>query len=149
MRRYRLLVLLLLLVGPGLVPAREKKEDRDQFQGTWEVVKLEQTGQDFADWVKGESPTMTYDGDKYTFKGKTVLERGEFKLDPKAKIPTLDYTITEGEHKGKRQLGIYKLEGDTLTLCLAQEGADTRPTTFTTRADAAEYVKFVLKRQPK
>jgi uncharacterized protein (TIGR03067 family) len=115
----------------------------------WDVVKVEDKGQDFADWVKSESATVTYDGDRYTYNGKTVFERGEFKLDSKAQIPALDYSITEGEQKGKHQLGIFNLEGDTLTLCLAQEGSETRPTVFTAKADAPELVVFVLKRQAK
>src|SRR5207237_10598021 len=120
--------------------------DRERLQGTWEIVKLEQTGTDRGEFIKEHSPTMKFDGDKYTFKAGTAVERGEFKLDPKAKVPTLDYTITEGEHKGKRQFGIYRLEGDTLKICLSEEGETTRPTSFTTRENAPDYVLSALKR---
>ncbi len=129
-------------------PAEEKKTDQELIQGDWAVVKAEQEGKDPVEFEKGLAPFVTYKGNKYTFKGVGLMtEAGEFKLDPKAKIPTLDYTITDGDHKGKKQLGIYKLEGDTLTICLAQEGADKRPASFKTSAKAAEYVMFVLKRK--
>ncbi len=119
------------------------------FQGTWDVVKLEQTAEDLAELVKAEKPTMVFDGNRYTFTLGDEVEKGTFKLDPKAKTPALDYDITEGAQKGKKQLGIYKLEGDTLTLCLAQEGAKERPTKFGTAEDAPEFVQFTLKRRAK
>ena len=135
-----------LLQFPALV-AEDKKEDSDRFQGTWQVVKLEQAGEDLTDVVKEQSPTMKFDGKKYTFTLGEAVEKGEFKLDPKAKTPTIDYDILEGEQKGKKQVGIYKFDGETLILCLAQEGAEARPTKFKTAADAPEFVLFTLKRK--
>ena len=45
--------------------------------------------------------------------------------------------LTPGENggplKGKRYPGIYKLEGDTLTLCLSIEAGSKRPTKFATK----------------
>jgi uncharacterized protein (TIGR03067 family) len=146
MRSFFLPCLFVLLAGR--LPAEEKKTDQDQFQGEWAVVKIEQQGEDLPDYVKDNSPAMIYKAGKYTFKlGGSTDEAGEFKLDPRAKLPTLDYTITEGVHKGKRQLGIYKLDGDSLTICLNEEGADARPAKFKTGAGAAEYVLFTMKRK--
>ncbi|HEX4608681.1 MAG TPA: TIGR03067 domain-containing protein [Urbifossiella sp.] len=131
-------------------PALTADEKTDSpFQGTWDVVKLEQTGEKLDDFIKDSRPTMVFAGDKYTFTAGDDVEKGTFKLNPKAKTPTIDYDITEGTHKGKRQLGIYKLDGDTLTLCLAEEGAKARPTKFGTAEDAPEYVMFTLKRRKK
>src|SRR4051794_25282671 len=111
MRSFFLPCLFALLAGR--LPAEEKKSDQDLFQGEWEVVKLEQQGDDLPGYVKDNSPAMIYKGGKYTFKlNGATDESGEFKLDPKGKPPALDYTIAEGVHKGKRQLGIYKLDGD-------------------------------------
>ena len=45
--------------------------------------------------------------------------------------------LTPGENggplKGKRYPGIYRLEGDTLTLCLSIEAGSKRPTKFATK----------------
>lgn len=117
------------------------------FQGTWDVVKLEQTGDDVTDTFKGETATMEFDGNRYTFTLGEEVEKGTFKLDEKAK--TLDYAITEGTHKGKKQLGIYKQDGDKLTLCLAEEGAKERPTKFGTTEDGPNFVQFTLKKRAK
>lgn len=146
MRTPALPALFVLLVVPVLVPAQEKK-DEDRFQGEWQIVKLEQAGRDYADFVKREQPVNVFTGKEYTFKTATAVEKGTFQLNPMGKIREIDYQITAGEHKGKRQLGIYKFEGETLTLCFGQEGADKRPTQFKTAPDAPEYVLFVLKRK--
>jgi uncharacterized protein (TIGR03067 family) len=149
MRTYWLPCLVVLGLGGAVFPAPGAKTDRDRFQGVWVVIKVEQEGDDFAEFVKSNPSTMTYEGDKYTLQLGTEVERGQFRLDPNAKIPALDYTITEGDQKGKRQLGIYRLEGDSLQICLAKEGTATRPRAFTTRANAPEFVLFTLKRQKK
>jgi uncharacterized protein (TIGR03067 family) len=117
------------------------------FQGTWDVTKLEQTGDDLTDTFKGETATMAFDGNRYTFTLGEEVEKGTFKLDEKAK--TLDLVIVEGTNKGKKQLGIYKLDGNKLTLCLAEEGAKVRPTKFGTTEDGPEFVMFTLKRRAK
>jgi uncharacterized protein (TIGR03067 family) len=147
MRTYWLACLFVLGLGGAATPAPADKTDRGRIQGVWVVVKIEQEGDDLTEFVKNNPSTMTFDGDKYTFQLGTEVERGQFRLDPKAKIPALDYTITEGDQKGKRQLGIYRLDGDSLTICLAKEGTATRPRAFTTRANAPEFVLFALKRQ--
>jgi uncharacterized protein (TIGR03067 family) len=128
-------------------PADEKKAD--PFQGTWEVVKLEQGGQDLSEGLKDGPATLKFVGNKYTFTAGEDVEEGTFKFDAKAKTPTIDLTITEGRAKGKIQLGIYKLDGDTLKVCLGEEGGKERPTKFSTAADSADFVMFTLQRKKK
>jgi uncharacterized protein (TIGR03067 family) len=115
------------VLGGSVLPAQAEKTDRDRIQGVWVIIKAEQEGDDLTEFVKNNPSTMTYEGDKYTFRLGAEVERGQFRLDPQAKIPALDYTITEGDQKGKRRLGIYRLDGDTLTICLAKEGTAIHP----------------------
>jgi uncharacterized protein (TIGR03067 family) len=148
MRLLAIPCVLVLLSAPA--PAPKERTNAELFEGEWEVVKGEQESKDLAQFIKDSAPVTIYKGGKYTSKGTGLEEEvGEFKLDPKAKIPTIDYTITGGVHKGNKQLGIYKLDGDTLTICLAEEGADKRPTAFKTAEDSPEYVLFVMKRKKK
>jgi uncharacterized protein (TIGR03067 family) len=148
MRTFSLPCLFVLLVVPASLAEEKTKSDTDRFQGEWTITKVEQEGRDGGEFVKSSSPVMIFKDGRYTFKGAGIEEEvGEFKLDPKAKAPSLDYTIKEGMHKGKRQLGIYKFDGDTLIICLAQEGADKRPTEFKTGDDGPGFVMFTMKRK--
>jgi uncharacterized protein (TIGR03067 family) len=57
-------------------------------------------------------------------------EEGTMKLDPTKKPATIDLAITSGNDKGKSQVGIYKIDGDSITICLARPGETDRPTEF-------------------
>jgi uncharacterized protein (TIGR03067 family) len=50
-------------------------------------------------------------------------------LDPKAKPASIDLEITKGDDKGKTVAGIWKLDGDKLSICVAEPGK-ARPTEF-------------------
>jgi uncharacterized protein (TIGR03067 family) len=107
------------------------------FQGTWMS-----SGEGIeATWTfEGEKVKATVAGMDYTCKAK---------LDADAKPhPTIDLLIEDGpeESKGKTSKGLYKLEGEKLTLCVSAPGKD-RPKEFAPVEDAA-YL-FELKKQKK
>ena len=74
------------------------------------------------------------------------VEEGTYKLDPDKSPKTIDNLHGSGAHKGKKQYGIYKLEGDTWTVCMTQPGAakTDRPKDFTTKNTSN--VVFVFER---
>jgi uncharacterized protein (TIGR03067 family) len=53
----------------------------------------------------------------------------EFTFDPSTSPPGIDYVNFHGSTKGTRQQGIYRFEGDVLTVCVAAPGA-VRPGEF-------------------
>ena len=70
-----------------------------------------------------------------------------FALDPSREPKAIDLTMMPG----KTVLGIYQVDGDSLTLCVDFDPAGTggqRPTTFHTQPDAPEVTVFVLQREP-
>jgi uncharacterized protein (TIGR03067 family) len=139
-------------VALGLAPlpaTAQKAGDKgaDPLQGTWEVAKLQISGKDVTPFVRDANATMTFKGDTYAFEAGPEAEKGTFKLDPKARPATIDLTITEGRGKGKTQPGIYEADGDTLRICLGDEGSKDRPTKFASKEGAAEVVLFTLKRK--
>jgi uncharacterized protein (TIGR03067 family) len=56
--------------------------------------------------------------------------KAKIALDPSKKPKAIDYVVTEGDHKGKKLLGIYELDGDTVKFCFAPPDKE-RPSDFT------------------
>jgi uncharacterized protein (TIGR03067 family) len=64
-------------------------------------------------------------------------------VDPKKTPKTIDNLHDSGAQKGKKQYGIYKLEGDKWTVCMTRPGVaeGDRPKYFATK-DTANVVFF-------
>lgn len=127
--------------------ADEKPDDKKAIQGAWTYESVEWNGKKLpADQIK--LTTITFDGDKYTVKvGDKVTQAGTMKFDSAKKPKAFDATVTEGEGKGGVLLGIYKIDGDTVTACWKLTGIE-RPTEFKTTAQS-ETVLVVAKRAKK
>ena len=126
--------------APGL-KNKVNKDDLKKLQGDWTITSWQQLGQNI-----GVAGTWSFKGRKYTLdQGGGALEEGTIKLDQGKKPGAFDLDITAGNCGGKAQPGIYKIEGDTLTLCLAWPGMTNRPTEFSTSA-ANQWILITLKR---
>jgi uncharacterized protein (TIGR03067 family) len=143
--------LLALTLGAVAAPGKDKKEDKDDakaMEGEWKVTTWEQGGTALpAESLEGS--TWTVKGDKYTFVMGGNTEEGTFKLDPAKKPATIDLDITAGNCKGNNQVGIYKIDGDTITLCFNRPGATGRPTEFKSTEDGDTFIVTTLKRKKK
>lgn len=126
MRRLAILpVTLILLSGPAR--GDDPKSDDKAAQGTWELTEAELGGMK----LPGLIVTLTLENGKYTLKAESE-DKGTYKLDAARKPKEVDIKGTEGPNKGKTVLGIYKLDGDTMTVCYDLSGKGTRPTEFKT-----------------
>jgi len=114
------LFLALYLLVAGLC-ADEKsdaiKKEIAKFQGEWRMVG-------------DESAVLKIKGDDYELSKTNYLEKGRQTLHPQAKPAEVDVEIKEGDDAGKKQLGIYEIEGDRLKFCFAPAGSKKRPTKF-------------------
>jgi uncharacterized protein (TIGR03067 family) len=127
-----------LSLGHGM--ARASDDDKPQsellkpLQGTWNT---DGEGLD-AKWTfEGEKVKATVNGTDYSCTAK---------VDTKAKPFTIDLVIDDGpeDAKGKTSKGIYKLDGDKLTICTSAPGKD-RPKEFAQVED--ESYLFAMKKQ--
>jgi uncharacterized protein (TIGR03067 family) len=120
----------LLLVPAAPAQDEAKNKDLKALEGTWTVTSVERDGKE----DKALSgATRVHSGTRYTLTPKNgTAVPGMFKIDPGQSPRTIDMTPTAGRYKGKTLLGIYKLEGDTLTICFAEPGKD-RPTEFVSK----------------
>jgi uncharacterized protein (TIGR03067 family) len=115
-------------------PAKDAKKEQDKLQGEWTMVSMETVGVKHSD-DDVKKYTLTIKGDQWTVMNGLSPGAGRtFKIDPSKDPKSLDLTIKLGDQERVSQ-GIYKLEGDTLTLCRTQEGGE-RPKEFKTTAEA-------------
>ena len=104
------------------------KNDLTRLQGTWYVTTLEVDGaeQSFGD------ARITVDGTTFTTAGMGDEYTGIVTLSPDKKPKAIDLIFTSGPPAGTTNRGIYKLDGDEWTICLATRG-DARPRRFETK----------------
>jgi uncharacterized protein (TIGR03067 family) len=145
----RIICVLVVLSAPLPLTADtgdDVKKELKALQGKWKAVALEAGGKPLP---KDAVPDFTYiigaDG-----KAAGKMPQGEYTaaitVDPKKDPKTIDNLHESGDQKGKKQYGVYKLEGDKLTVCITAPGraeAD-RPKDFNTK-DTAN-VLFVFER---
>jgi uncharacterized protein (TIGR03067 family) len=144
----------LLILGVGLILAADapKKEEAakelEKFQGTWTLVAVEANGQKASeeDLKKGEV-TLVVKDDKFTLKTAQGNFEGSLKLDPAKKPKAYDAKGTDPGGKTQESVGIYKFDGDKLTVCFALLGKE-RPTEFKAEA-GSDAIMEVFKREKK
>src|SRR5262249_9894368 len=122
----------------------EAKAEQAKVQGNWRMVSLEQDGK------ANDSPPEALS--KISFRGDRIfLDKNEvfaFRLDPSTDPKIIDFSTLDKGNKGRTFEGIYRLEGDTLTICFStREDIRERPAGFATRG-GNNLVMVTLRREP-
>jgi uncharacterized protein (TIGR03067 family) len=103
-----------------------------RHRGTWLVTSFVSDGTEATPEIVGsirrvvKGDHVIWERDGKRFAGTTM------ELDHTREPKTIDVVPDGGKSRGKRVLGIYKLDGDILTICMAQVGQD-RPMDFEAR----------------
>jgi uncharacterized protein (TIGR03067 family) len=151
--RVAIVAALALLAVAAVRAGDPAKADKDALQGTWRLTSVEINKHPIPLEKLKEGDvvlvgTLAVKGDAYSFRiGKTRLEF-TFKVDPSAKPHAIDLTATEGPQKGQVYHGIYKLEGDTYTVCRNVEPGKERPREFATRPDSGLMLTVWAREKP-
>ena len=123
-----------LSLGAGLMVAGELPAGaQTALQGNWVATKAETNGTASPEVV---GHRLSVSGNRFEIKskdGKTVYA-GTVRTEPKATPAAIDFAHTLGALNGKAWEGIYRLDGDTLTICdNAADLAKGRPAAFATK----------------
>src|SRR5882762_4701979 len=108
------------------------KKDVAQLQGDWTMVSGSADGQAMPDTMRATSKRVCKGDETTVTVGGQLMMKAKFTIDPSHKPKTIDYEMIDGWTKGKKQLGIYELESDTVKFCFGGPGAE-RPTDFTSK----------------
>lgn len=136
-----------LILGAGLAAAAAwPAAAQAALQGNWVATKAETNGAASADVV---GHRLAVSGQRFEIKSKDgkTLYAGTVRVAPRAKPAAIDFRHTLGALSGKRWKGIYRLDGDTLTICdNAADIKKARPKAFESRSRSGYVlVTFVRK----
>jgi uncharacterized protein (TIGR03067 family) len=141
MKRYGYCLAVGALLTAGVALAGGEREEQLRLKGDWVVVASGRVNKQ----VTGKNRPATIAGDKMTVSPKTEWA---LKLYPTRNPPEIDLHILAGASEGKVMKGIYKLEGDTLTICYSPAiTGDVRPASFA-EAEKGNFMRMILKRKP-
>jgi erythromycin esterase len=121
------------------------KKDLERFQGNWVMIANESSGAKLpAERLRDYRRSIAQDKYTITIQNPTGVAtiRGRFAINPNTKPAEIDAEPENGEILQ----GIYKIDGDQITLCLAFPGAP-RPTEFAAD-EGARATLTVWKRAP-
>jgi uncharacterized protein (TIGR03067 family) len=107
--------------------------DLELLQGAWRAVRIEKGGSPVPEELAATVRYIFDDDRVILMEGDQKAGEGVIRLDPASDPKAFDFTATEGPQKGSTVLGIYRVEGDALTMCLGEE----RPSQFTGAGEAA------------
>lgn len=108
----------------------ELLNDHREIQGVWQVVSSRQddvvnVGMDASLTVDGHAFTLSFRGPR----GAIVDERsGQIEIDVTKNPKSIDFF--DSKENGEDLIGIYKLEGDILTICVGEVHERKRPRNF-------------------
>src|SRR4051812_29033321 len=87
------------------------EKDQAQLQGEWTMISGARDGQAFPEEFMKGSKRVAKGNETTVIIGGQLLMKAKFTLEPSSKPKHIDYSVTDGSHKGKSQLGIYEVTG--------------------------------------
>jgi len=125
------MLMLLIAVSPSYSQAPRAK---DSIEGSWLLTGSttpagKKIPSELIEQLMGEL-TISKDGVYEQRAAGMKVESGKYKVDADKKPAWIDLEPTEGRNKGKKQLGILKIEEGKLTVALGKIGSGERPRDF-------------------
>ena len=122
---------LLVLAGLMLAAAEPPGNDPDAIKGIWAVESATFNGLKIPYDPTAGAQMTAFDGTEYVQRqGAKILEEGVYEVDATKTPKAIDFVHKKGADAGKRQLGIYEVDGHILRVCLVEPGTKVRPKSF-------------------
>jgi uncharacterized protein (TIGR03067 family) len=135
MRSMSWFLTLALLLGAADLRSDDAKNDVDPLQGSWLMFLCFVNGDELSpDQVK--SGELVVIDNEYRPKLGASAAATTIKVDSSKTPHSIDFTYTAGPQIGQTVRGIYKIEGDDLTICRGLTEQAERPTEFAAPVDS-------------
>jgi uncharacterized protein (TIGR03067 family) len=115
--------------------------------GKYRIEKVLLGGNDITEHLK-EMKFEIRDGGKYTAQVGELIDDATFTADPAKKPKEMDVKPNGGPQKGKLVKVIYKLDGDTLTMCYDHDKPENRQPKFESK-EGTTVLLITYKREKK
>jgi uncharacterized protein (TIGR03067 family) len=115
--------------------------------GNYKIEKVLLGGKDITEHLK-EMKFEIRDGGKYTAQVGELTDDATFTVDPRKKPREMDVKPNGGPQKGKLVRVIYKLDGDTLTMCYDHDKPEDRQPKFESK-EGTTVLLITYKREKK
>jgi uncharacterized protein (TIGR03067 family) len=117
------------------------KKDQDSLQGTWVLKSIERGGKEVnIDQDEHIPRTITFKGNQVSLAHKQGEHKGTFQLGQDGKMGTIDLTPDDPQHKDRPLRALYRVEGDTLTICVNEAKNGDRPKEFAAKEGSHQAV---------
>jgi uncharacterized protein (TIGR03067 family) len=125
------------------------KAERKRLAGTWHAVSYALSGEKARDEdMKKVKLIIDLDGNtRAQQEGKTFIASATG-IDPTRDPKFIDIAFTQGDPRGRTSLGIYKLEGDVLTICRSTPG-QPRPERFSSEPGSGHTLMSYRREKPR
>lgn len=145
------LATIMVIVGARIAQGDEVKEDVKKLLGPWQVTKFVDQSEEPAPADEIKDFTFEFQGDRLTIRKRKDDEGKEMKYSLNASKKPKWIDLDMGQPNSVSE-GIYKLDGDELTICVVggSRGGKTAPRPSEFKASKRnKYSLFVLKRVKK
>jgi uncharacterized protein (TIGR03067 family) len=144
-----------ILIGLALAALTPVRADQDELvkselkalAGEWSMVSGSADGQPMPEDMRKQMKRVCQGDELTVTMGAQIFVKAKITIDPSKKPKTIDYQMTDGFSKGKKQLGIYELEGDTLKSAFGKPDAE-RPADFTSKPGDGRTVSVWKRQKP-
>jgi uncharacterized protein (TIGR03067 family) len=118
-----------------------QKKEKAAIQGVWKITSFENNKGKEAD-LEGATLEFDKNGKNLVFTKGSETKKGTFTLNPAGKPKEIDI---KPDDENKTFEGVYQIEKDKMTLCLAPDAGDGRPSELALK-DGKNYVLIIMER---
>ena len=141
------LVLSLTLAAPALKDPPKKATD---LTGEWVVESSVYGGRPRPVGKEPQRYVFAADGTWTIYRGERKLYGNRaYRTDPDADPPAITLKYEADLQDGSEALGIFKVDGDVLTLCYSRSGIQSRPAAFASPAGSRLNLLILKRARPK